>query len=387
MIDTKTAYGTFDFGLDEAQEGRAARLHRESVIVDCLYQGPLGYESLGGEVEERYEAAWTEAPNVIAAHEATSALGYEMALAEPAVADLWRDVWLGAGITGGNRQFSFGSHFASLMATTHALFDRFPWLVKAIRAEDFRRAKRDGLAAGYLSTQDTTGIEPELGILDTVHRFGGRIIGLTYNNQNYVGSGCTDRADGGVSDFGARFIQRMNQLGLIVDTAHSGRQTTLDAAAISTQPVIASHTSAAGLVPHDRAKTDEELRALAASGGIIGIVAVPFFLAPGEDVTIQAWLDHIDYVANLVGWRHVALGTDWPLHRPKATLRRLAELEEKIGFRPEHRISWPTNLIGFDDYRDLPNVTRGLVKRGYTDEQVRGILGENFLRVFEQVCG
>jgi membrane dipeptidase len=138
---------------------------------------------------------------------------------------------------------------------------------------------------------------------------------------------------------------------------------------------------------HDRAKTDEELRALAGTGGVVGVVAVPFFLGPGEDVTIGAMLDRIEYIANLVGWQHVAIGTDWPLQMTRPALARIAELEGQYGFRPEHRISWTTNLIGFDDYRDFPNITRGLVRRGYSDEQVRGILGEDFLRVFDDVCG
>lgn len=116
-------------------------------------------------------------------------------------------------------------------------------------------------------------------------------------------------------------------------------------------------------------------------------MTVPFVLAAGEGVTVEAWLDHVDYVADLVGWQHVAIGTDWPLHRPKAILRRLGDLDARIGFGREDRIDWPTNLIGFDDYRDMPNLTRGLVSRGYTDEQVAGILGLNFLRVFEAVCG
>ena len=213
------------------------------------------------------------------------------------------------------------------------------------------------------------------------------MIGLTYNWQNYVGSGCTDRSDGGVTDFGARFIRRMNELGIIVDTAHSGRQTTLDACSTSSRPVIASHTSAEAVYRHDRAKSDVELRAIAESGGVIGIMAVPFFLSGAEGVTIEALMDHIDYIATLVGWQHVAIGTDWPLQQTKASLRRLDERAMRIGFRQEHRIDSVTNLIGFDDYRDFPNITRGLVKRGYTDEQVLGVLGANALRVFEDVCG
>lgn len=380
------SYGTFEFGLSREQEDRATRLHQECLIIDCLFQGPLGYQSLSGEVEERYEALWAEAGPADARY-AAFLLGYQLALEIPDQAEAWRDLWLGSGITGGNRQFVLGADLLEFMSYNQAVFDRFDWLTKAVRAADFKKAKHRGTAAGYLSTQDTTGIDMDVAIVDVAHRLGTRMIGLTYNSQNYVGSGCTDRADGGVSSFGAKFIKRMNEVGVIVDTAHSGRRTTLDAAALSAQPVVASHTSAAALLAHQRAKSDDELKAIAQTGGVIGIMAVPFVLAPGDGVTVQAWLDHVDYVANLLGSQHVAIGTDWPLHRPKAILRRLGELDARIGFGPEDRIDWPTNLIGFDDYRDMPNLTRGLVGRGYSDEEIAGILGLNFLRVFEAVCG
>jgi membrane dipeptidase len=179
----------------------------------------------------------------------------------------------------------------------------------------------------------------------------------------------------------------MDEMGIIVDTAHSGKQTTLDCCRVSRRPVIASHALAAAVQPHDRAKSDEEIRAIASTGGVIGIVAVPFFLSDGVDVTVEAMLDHIDHIASLVGPEHVAIGSDWPMQQSKASLLRLRAIEERIGFRPEHRIDWPVNLVGLDDYRDFPNLTRGLVSRGHSDEAIRGILGENFLRVFAAVCG
>ena len=101
------------------------------------------------------------------------------------------------------------------------------------------------------------------------------------------------------------------------------------------------------------------------------------------------WLDQIDYVAELVGWEHVAIGSDWPMPMPESVLKNIfLPAALAAGHRKEDRVEeLMTNLDGFEDYRDFPNVTRGLVKRGYSDEQIKGILGENFMRVFEQVCG
>ena len=100
-------------------------------------------------------------------------------------------------------------------------------------------------------------------------------------------------------------------------------------------------------------------------------------------------LNHIDYIVNLIGWKQVGIGTDWVNTGTKDFIESIfgVEAQAKIGFRPEHNIDTRHNLIGFDDARDFPNITRGLVARGYTDEQIKGILGENFLRVLKVVCG
>src|SRR5262249_2402092 len=157
----------------------------------------------------------------------------------------------------------------SWFAIAQAQFDRLPWLTKALTAEDIRRAKRDGNVAGFISTQDADGIDRGLRDLQMAYDFGMRMIGLTYNMMNAGGGGCTERPDAGVSHFGAALIARMDELGIIVDTSHSGRQTTLDACLLSERPVVASHTAAEAVFRIDRAKSDDELHAIAETGGVI----------------------------------------------------------------------------------------------------------------------
>jgi membrane dipeptidase len=252
---------------------------------------------------------------------------------------------------------------------------------------EIRQAKADGVLAVYGNCQPTYGLPTELDAIDRAYAKGLRSLMLTYNRMDRVGVGCTERVDAGLSNFGVEVVGRCNQLGVIVDTSHCGRLTTLDACKVSKTPVTANHASAGGLYPHARGKSDAELDALAASGGVVGVVAVPFFLAAGRP-TVEAMLDHIDYIAARVGWRHAGIGTDWPLQAPEDLLvETVGGLLPEIGFRPEDGIDVRETLIGFSDYRDMPNLTRGLVKRGYEDEQIRGVLGENFLRVFEAVCG
>jgi membrane dipeptidase len=380
-------FGTFDFGLTPEQEERAARLHRESIVCDMLFQGPCGYRSftpeMDVELEEEYKKHGSDLQYVF------SALGKTTKAALRGECPDFQICWDESGLTGANRQapVAFNDKTANGWAYTTAQFDKFPWLVKALTAEDIRQAKRDGKHAGYVTNQNLGEMGSNIESVDTLHTIGMRMIQLTYNAMNGIGAGCTERTDAGVSHFGVKAIERMNTLGIIVDTGHCGHQTTLDACAISSAPVVASHTSAAAVYHVDRAKSDEELRALAGTGGVIGVYAVPFFLAAGSGVTIESMLDHIEYIANLVGWQHVGIGTDWPLSASKDAVRRLDTGAAEVGFRAGHNLDSATNLIGFDDYRDFPNITRGLVKRGYSDEQVEGILGGNFVRVFEQVCG
>jgi membrane dipeptidase len=268
-----------------------------------------------------------------------------------------------------------------------AWIDRLPWIRRVTRAREIREAKLQGVLAVYGNCQPTYGLPRELEAIDRAYEKGLRVLMLTYNRMDYVGAGCTERVDAGLSRFGLQVVERCNRLGIIVDTSHCGPQTTLDACRFSAAPVLANHTSASAHFAHARGKSDAELEAIASTGGVVGIVAVPFFLASGTP-TIDAMLDHIDYVARRVGWRHVGIGTDWPLQSTEPLLREtVGGLLAEIGFRPEDQIDVTQTLIGFKDYRDFPNITRGLVKRGYSDEQIGGILGENFLRVFAQVCG
>lgn len=388
-MSPREQFGTFDFGLTSAQEERAARLHQESIIIDMLFQGPCGWRVFDDEMtaELAQEFSRTGDPGV----GLWSSVKLPIRRAIQGRLPQFEEHWRASGVTAGNRQTIGMTVDESLewFALAQAQFDRFTWLDKAIVASDIREAKQAGRHAGFISTQDTVDIGLDLNRLNRYHDLGMRMIQLTYNSANFVASGCTDRADGGVTDYGVKFIKRMNGLGMIVDTGHCGRQSTLDACAISTTPVVASHTAAQTVYAHDRGKSDQELQAIAATGGVIGVLAIPQFLTAKPEASISDMLDHIDYITSLVGWQHTGIGTDWPMQVPKLALQQLSDYALSQGnFRPEHRVDESLkNLVGFDDYRDFPNITRGLVGRGYTDEQIRGILGENFLRVFEQVCG
>ena len=208
---------------------------------------------------------------------------------------------------------------------------------------------------------------------------------LTYQRRNMIGDGCAEDANAGLSDFGNSAIAEMNRIGVIPDCAHSGWQTSLEAAQVSTRPVVASHTTCAGIHPHIRSKPDEVIRAIADSGGYVGMCCIPRFLRGSGDINVL--LNHIDYVVNLVGVDHVAIGTDVAYSSQNAAeeQRKLPSLRRS---RPDFRSLWPADdYVTTDVARDSvawtnwPLFTVGLVQRGYSDDDIRKIIGGNVMRV------
>lgn len=231
--------------------------------------------------------------------------------------------------------------------------------------------------------------------IDIFHRFGVRAMHLTYNRRNWVGDGCLEPADGGLSVHGRDVIRHLNDVGILIDTAHTGRQSTLDAAKASRTPIIASHTSCRAVYDHPRGKTDDELRAIADGGGVIGICAIPSFLGP--TASIRNLLDHIDHAVQLVGSAHVAIGTDQAYCGPEP--EGLPSLEDRYpraskdspdrwfgGWQPEHQAGRPSpEQRASLAWTNWPYITVGLVARGYKEEDIANIMGGNVLRVMETV--
>lgn len=378
-------YGDYPFGLSTAQEQRATQLHRDSIIIDMTFQGPASPD------------VWTEELEAELAANSDGSYGAAVSfLLEKAARGDWPEYQRlfdasGAttGLTGCVLEDAAGVQEAG--DDTARILEALPWLVAARTASDIREAHATGRHALVGMCQINLLRPGDLHLLELAARLGvAHTVDCAYNTLTNIGAGCTEAEDPGLTTFGTEFVRECNRLGIIVDTAHSGKQTTLDACRTSTQPVLATHTSASALYECDRAKSDDECKAIADTGGVIGVVALPFFLAdPRAGATIELTLDHIDYLCELVGWRHVGIGTDWPLPLPPEVLERtlVPMLTSTLGFRAEHNLDVAASLVGFRDYRDLINITRGLVGRGYDDEQIAAILGLNFLRVFEEVVG
>jgi membrane dipeptidase len=246
-------------------------------------------------------------------------------------------------------------------------------------AGDIEAAHRDGAIAVVLHFQGCDPIEADVNLLDAYHALGVRVMQPTYNARNRLGDGCLERANSGLSKLGRAAIARMNELQIVVDVAHVGRRTSLEVIEASSAPVIVSHGNACGVFESRRNLTDEQITAVAASGGVIGVCAFPGFVS-AADQDLDKLLDHVDYLAALVGAEHVGLGLDFS--------QETEEDYDYFGYEADTypRPPWiyPPGIAGFADIR---NIGDRLLSRGYTTAQVEGIASGNFLRVFRAVWG
>ena len=177
--------------------------------------------------------------------------------------------------------------------------------------DDIRKAKAEGRVGIIFGFQNSSPIADDLDLVEVFYRLGVRAIQITYNDLNLVGAGCYERQDVGLSQFGVDLVAEMNRLGMVIDLSHVGHRTTMDAIETSEDPVWFSHTNPRNLCEHPRNKTDEEVKALVAKGGIVGANSFPTFLARGYDSTLEDVLDVVDYWVDLVGIDSVGIGLDF----------------------------------------------------------------------------
>jgi membrane dipeptidase len=229
-------------------------------------------------------------------------------------------------------------------------------ITQVTTVEEIDRARRRGQIAAVLSIENGDALGGALARLDEFHGEGVRLLSLTWNSSNALGDGTLGRRHGGLSDLGRTVLRRMEALGMVPDLAHLAEASFWDALRTTRGPVIVSHANAAALHRHPRNLTDEQLRAIARRGGVVGVSFFPRFLGAA---TLARVLDHIDHMVRVMGIDHVALGSDYD--------------------------GIPDVPAGLEDVSKLPNLAAGLRARGYQPEQIRKVLGGNALRVFRQV--
>jgi membrane dipeptidase len=258
------------------------------------------------------------------------------------------------------------------------------YFMRIASGNDLERVKASGKTGILIGIQNADHFRTPDDV-ELFHGLGLRISQLTYNARNRIGNGATERVDGGISNFGVAIIERMNRVGMAIDVSHCGDQTTLDAFEVSGRPVLITHSNCRALVPgHPRCKTDEAIRAMARSGGVMGITGVRNFVSLEEPTTVDSVIDHFDHVRRLVGAEHLGVGSDMDLFGYDALPAEM-QASLRAGYADSYAFRERIDIEGLDHPKRMFDLTEGLVRRGFSDEEIEGILGKNFMRVLSKL--
>jgi membrane dipeptidase len=265
---------------------------------------------------------------------------------------------------------------AAYRRTIEALSDT---CILAESVDDIRRAKREGKLALGLHFQGSLPVERDLNLVGLYYKLGIRHMLMVYNHKNFVADGCHELGDGGLSQFGHELVAEMNRVGMLVDVAHTGYRSSMDTIAASTAPVIVSHGNLKAFNDHPRCYTDEQVRAIAASGGVFGLTGMGIFLG-GNDSSTPALVRQIDHIAQLVGPAHVGFGLDYIYDMPalEALVAQHADNFPKDG-------GYATPGIQQVEPERLPAIVDALLAMNYAEADIAAVIGGNWLRVCGQV--
>lgn len=263
------------------------------------------------------------------------------------------------------------------------------FIIRCERVEDIYRAHKEGKIALVPVIEGAAPIENELDRIDILYGFGVRVLGITYSESNQLGSGLKEDKDGGLTAFGHKAVERMNKVGMAIDCSHVGIETTKDVIAHSTKPIFMSHVGAKALWDSKRLTPDDVLKACAEKGGVIGIEAAPHTTITKDNTThtIYSYMEHFEYVKDLVGIDHVAFGPD-TLYGDHVGLHHAfaAHLSTKSTQGNTNEFEEVEYVKGIENPTEgSKNILRYLVKAGYSDEDIQKVMGGNVLRLLKEV--
>jgi membrane dipeptidase len=266
-----------------------------------------------------------------------------------------------------------------------------PRLRLALTVRDIEEAKAAGQVAMIFGPQNALPAEGNEHGFRILHQMGVRIIQLTYNERNAYGDGAPEPANGGLSKAGLRAVEEMNRLGIAIDLSHCGDRTTLEAIDHSAHPVLFTHANSRALHDNVRNKTDEQIKALAAGGGVVGLTLYSLFLRSDRQPTLDDFLRHFTHVADLVGVDHVGIGTDHSEDAPRDRWERefgVNGMYPKVIGEARTWFGYDTRFV--EDVASIshfPRIVDALSGLGLTEPELAGVLGGNFLRVLRSVWG
>ena len=258
-------------------------------------------------------------------------------------------------------------------------------------ASDVRKAQKEGRTAIFFGFQNCSPIEDDIGLVEACYELGARFMQLTYNNQSLLATGCYEENDSGVTRMGRQVIKEMNRVGLVVDMSHSAERSTLDAIEISERPIVISHANPSFWHPALRNKSNEVLKALGESGGMLGFSMYPHHLKDSSNCTLESFCEMIASTADLMGIGHIGIGSDLCQNQPDSVVEWMRNgtwtKERDFGEGSASSAGFPDQPSWFNDNRDFNNIALGLKDVGFSDDEVAAVMGNNWLNFFESSFG
>jgi len=272
--------------------------------------------------------------------------------------------------------------------------DRYPETFRQVRTvEQLMDAKATGRVGIVLGFQDTTPFGTDLSTMDVFYEMGVRVVQLTYNVRNMVGDGCLEPGNAGLSSFGIEVVERLNELGMMVDLSHCGKRTTSEGIRASSAPPAITHSGCNAVEPHPRSKDNEELRALADRGGVIGIYLMPF-LTPGRVPTTADVVAHIEHALETCGEDHVGIGSDLSITPIDGSDEYWSKHREFVAGRIARGIAAPAEdpdvlftVPELNSHRRMDLIADALSARGHSDGVIEKVIGANWVRLLREVWG
>ncbi len=256
-------------------------------------------------------------------------------------------------------------------------------------AADLKKAQAVGKVGVMLDVQNTAFIGNDADLLEPYKQAGISRVQLTYNRTERAGTGCMEPRDGGLTLFGGEVVERLNELGMLVDTGHCSPLTLMDAVDASSKPIACSHAGLRSVAPTiRRTQPDEALKKLADHGGVFGVVSYPPTLTNKARCTVADYVDNIAIAVNLMGIDHVGFAMDYVTGASLQEVLSAPEWSPKAARNVQVSLwPWSDGHLGLENHTGYPNLTRGLVAKGYPDEDIRKIMGGNFIRLMRDTVG
>ena len=255
--------------------------------------------------------------------------------------------------------------------------------------KDIEKAKKEKKTAIFFGFQNCSPIEDDIGLVEKVYDLGCRFMQLTYNNQSLLATGCFENVDSGVTNFGKEVIKEMNRLGLVIDMSHSAEKSTIDAINISQKPIAITHANPTFWHAAKRNKSDELLKILSKNDGMLGLSLYPHHLKNGTNCSLESFCEMVAKTADLMGAEKIGIGSDLCLNQPDTVVEWMRNgtwaKAKNFGEGTKKNSGFPKQPEWFTDARGFSNLESGLSKIGFSENEIRGVLGDNWFNFYKRM--